>query len=166
MKHTTFALVALACGALAACDHAQQLPFDHSTDPVSRTVTDAGATLSSPAGASVSLPAGAVAGGTQVTLTPSVAPASTASGTAASTSAFRLDPAGLTLARPADVDLSINRAENAWLASVVVQTPAGLVESGDGGIDLATGVLRGQISSLGTVQATIPEPGAILRANP
>jgi hypothetical protein len=166
MKLPTFALAALACGALAACDHAQPLPFDHATDPVTRTVTDAGATLSSPAGASVSLPAGAVAGGTQVTLTPGVAPASTASGTAASTSAFRLEPTGLALAKPADVDLSIHRADNAWLASVVVQTPLGLVESGDAGVDLATGLLRGQIGALGTVQATIPEPAAILRANP
>jgi len=166
MKFPTFALAALACGALAACDRAQQLPFDHATDPVTRTVTDAGATLSSPAGASVSLPAGAVAGGTQVTLTPGVAPASTASGTAASTSAFKLEPAGLSLAKPADVDLSIHRADNAWLASVVVQTPSGPVESGDAGVDLATGLLRGQLGALGTVQATIPEAAAILRANP
>jgi hypothetical protein len=166
MKFLTFALAAFACGALAACDHAQQLPFDHSTDPVSRTVTDAGATLSSPAGASVSLPAGAVAGGTQVTLTPGTAPASTASGTTAGTSAFRIEPAGLVLARPADVGLSIHRADDAWLASLVVQTPTGLVETGDGGVDLATGVLRGQIGALGVVQAIIPEPAAILRAHP
>ena len=165
MKVSQFALAALACGAIAACDKAQQLPFDHASDPVSRTVPDAGATLSSPAGASVTLPAGAVAGGTQVTLTPSAAPASTPSGTAAGTSAFRLDPAGLALSRPADVGLSIHRAEDAWLASVVVQTPAGVVESGDAGVDLATGMLRGQIGTLGTIQATIPEAGAILRAH-
>ena len=166
MKVQQFALAALACAALAACDHAQQLPFDHSTDPVTRTVPDAGATISTPAGASVTLPAGAVAGGTQVTLTPGVAPASTPSGTAAGTSAFRLDPAGLALAKPADASLSINRGDDAWLASVVVQTPTGPVESGDAGIDLATGTLRGQIATLGTLQATIPEAGAVLRAHP
>lgn len=165
MKVRSFALGALACGVLAACDHAQQLPFDHASDPVSRAVPDAGATLSSPAGASVTLPAGAVAGGTQVTLTPGVAPASTPSGTAAGTNAFRLDPAGLALAKPAGVDLAIHRADDAWLASVVVQTPQGLVETGDGGVDLATGLLRGQISALGTVQATIPEAAAVLRAH-
>jgi hypothetical protein len=166
MKYSSLALVATVSVALAACDHAQQLPFDNSSDPVNRTVADSGATLSSPAGASVKLPAGSLPGGTQVTLTPGVAPASTSSGTTASVNAFQLAPAGLALAKPADVDLVIHRGDNAWLASVVVQTPGGLVESGDGGIDLATGVLRGQISALGTVQATIPEASAILRANP
>lgn len=164
MKTASFAAAALTCAALAACDHGQQLPFDHSADPVTRTVADTGATLSSAAGASVQLPAGSVAGGTQVTLTPSLAPASTASGTAAGTNAFALTPAGLALAKPADVGLSIHTGDDAWLASVVVQTPNGVVETGDGGVDLATGVLRGRISSLGTVQAVIPEAGAILRA--
>jgi hypothetical protein len=166
MKIQTLALAALTSAALAACDKGQQLPFEPTDDAVVRTVGDAGGTVSTPAGASVQLPAGAVASGTQVSLTPTAAPASTSSGTAAAANAFVLQPAGLALAKPADVDLSLNRSENAWLASVVVQTPGGLVESGDGGIDLATGVLRGQISALGTVQAVIPEAGAILRAQP
>jgi len=166
MKIRSFTLAALACAALAACDRGQQLPFEQTDDPVTRTVGDNGATVSTPAGASVQLPAGAVASGTQVSLTPTVAPASTASGTAASVNAFVLQPAGLSLAKAADVDLTVNRAENAWLASVVVQTPNGLVESGDAGVDLATGVLRGQIAALGTVQAVIPEAGAVLRAQP
>jgi hypothetical protein len=166
MKTVSFALAAFACAALAACDKTQQLPFEQNGDPVVRTVGDAGATVSTPAGASVQLPAGAVATGTQVTLTPAVAPASSASGTAASASAFVLQPAGLALAKPADVDLTVNRAENAWLASVVVQTPNGVVETGDAGVDLATGMLRGQIGALGTVQAVIPEAAAVLRAQP
>jgi len=166
MKNLSFALAALACTALAACDKAQQLPFEQTNDPVTRTVGSDGATVSTPAGASVQLPAGAVASGTQVSLTPTVAPASTASGTAASVNAFVLQPAGLALAKAADVDLTVNRAENAWLASVVVQSPGGLVETGDAGVDLATGVLRGQISALGTVQAVIPEAAAVLRAQP
>jgi hypothetical protein len=166
MKHASFAALAAFCTLLAACERGQQLPFEQSSDPVTRTVDGQGATLSTPAGASVAIPAGAVGAGTQVTLTPTVAPATTASGAAAGTNAFRLEPAGLALARPAGVDLTIHRADNAWLASVVVQTPNGIVESGDGGIDLATGVLRGQIASLGTVQAVIPEPAAILRAQP
>lgn len=167
MKHSTFAF-SVACGILlAACDHGQQLPFDSAlSDPVVRTVGDSGAVVSSPAGASVQLPAGAVAGGTQVTLTPTANPSSTSSGTAASASAFVLAPAGLRLAAPAGVDLSVNRGPNAWLASLVVNTPGGLVESGDGGVDLATGLLRGQIATLGTVSAVIPEPAAILRARP
>lgn len=166
MKNRSFALAALACAALAACDKGQQLPFEQTGDPVTRTIGDAGATVSTPAGASVQLPAGAVASGTQVSLTPTVAPASTASGTAASVNAFVLQPAGLSLAKSAGVDLTVNRAENAWLASVVVQTPTGLVETGDAGVDLASGVLRGQITALGTVQAVIPEAGAVLRAQP
>jgi len=166
MKNLSFALAAFTCATLAACDKAQQLPFEQTGDPVVRTVGEAGGTVSTPAGASVQLPAGAVAGGTQVSLTPTVAPATTASGTAASANAFVLAPAGLALAKAAGVDLNVNRAENAWLASVVVQTPAGVVESGDAGVDVATGVLRGQIAALGTVQAVIPEAGAILRARP
>lgn len=166
MNHRSIALAALACAALAACDKGQQLPFEQTNDPVTRTVGSDGATVSTPAGASVQLPAGAVASGTQVSLTPTVAPASTASGTAASVNAFVLQPAGLSLTKAADVDLNVNRAENAWLASVVVQTPNGLVESGDAGVDLASGVLRGQITALGTVQAVIPEAAAVLRARP
>ncbi|HEX8904093.1 MAG TPA: hypothetical protein VF771_04585 [Longimicrobiaceae bacterium] len=166
MKHATFASVAALCTLLAACERGQTLPFQPSGDPVTRTVDQGGGTVSTPAGASVAIPAGAVSGGTTVTLTPTAAPAATASGTAASTNAFRIEPAGLSLAKPADVDLTIHPGDNAWLASVVVQTPAGLVESGDGGIDLATGVLRGQIASLGTVQAVIPEASAVLRAQP
>ncbi|HET7231505.1 MAG TPA: hypothetical protein VFJ16_15960 [Longimicrobium sp.] len=166
MKIHSFALAAFACAALAACDKGQQLPFEQTGEPVTRTIGDAGATVSTPAGASFQLPAGAVASGTQVSLTPTVAPAATSSGTAASVNAFVLQPAGLTLTRAAGVDLTVNRAENAWLASVVVQTPNGLVEAGDAGVDLATGVLRGQITALGTVQAVIPEAAAILRARP
>jgi hypothetical protein len=163
MKNASFALAALACAALAACEHGQQLPFSDAT-PVTRAVPDSGATLSSSAGASVQLPAGSVAAGTTVTLTPSTAPAQTVSGTPAATSAFQLTPAGLSLSKPADIGLSIHRGDDAWLASVVLQSPAGVTEQGDGGIDLATGVLRGQITTLGTVQAVIPEPSAILRA--
>jgi len=54
-----------------------------------------------------------------------------------------------------------------------VQSPGGLVETGDAGVDLATGVLRGQISALGTVQAALHmrkeamvEFGEVLRLNP
>ncbi|MBV9108744.1 MAG: hypothetical protein JO306_05025 [Gemmatimonadetes bacterium] len=166
MTNRPIAALAAVVTLLAACERGQQLPFDRAQDPVTRTVGDQGATVSTPAGASVAIPAGAVATATQVTLTPTTAPATTASGAAASSNAFRLDPAGLALAKPADVDLSINRGDNAWLASVVVQTPSGTVESGDAGVDLASGVLRGQIGSLGTVQAVIPEAGAILRAQP
>jgi hypothetical protein len=168
MQLRAFSLAALACLAVSACgERGQQLPFETPTaDPVVKTVPDAGGTVSTPAGASVQLPAGAVAGGTTVTLSPVAAQASSASGTAAAQNAFKLDPAGLQLTTPADVDLSLNRAQAAWMASVVVSTPGGVIEDGQGSVDLATGLLRGSISKLGTVSAVIPEPAAVLRAGP
>jgi hypothetical protein len=162
------ALAVLAGASLAACDRAgQQLPFDSaSTDPVTRTVPAQGATVSTAAGASVQLPAGAVPAGTEVTLTPTAAGAS-ASGTAASAYAFNLQPAGLALASAATVDLRMSGGRaDAWLASVVVATPGGAAEDGDATVDLNNGLVRGRIATLGTVQAVIPEAGAVLRARP
>ena len=46
MNTRSFALAALACAALAACDKGQQLPFEQTGDPVTRTVGDNGATVS------------------------------------------------------------------------------------------------------------------------
>jgi hypothetical protein len=164
----TLALAVLAGAALAACDRADQtLPFDSaSLEPVTRTIPASGGTLSSAAGASVQLPAGAVPAGTAVTLTPIAAPAP-AGGTAASTNAFRLDPAGLALATPGSVDLRVDgTAPNAWLASVVVATAGGVVEDGSGSVDLNGGLLHGRIGSLGTVSAVIPEAAAVVRAQP
>lgn len=163
-----FALTVLGSATLAACDRADQpLPFDSgSMEPVTRTIPAAGGTLSSPAGASVQLPAGAVPAGTAVTLTPTAAQAP-ASGTAASSYAFQLQPAGLALSTPASVDLRVDAsARDAWLASVVVVTPGGMVEDGAGSVDLNGGLLRGEIGTLGTVTAVIPEAAAILRAQP
>jgi hypothetical protein len=162
------ALAVLAGASLSACDRAgQALPFDSaSTDPVTRTVPAEGATVSTAAGASVQLPAGAVPAGTEVTLTPTAAAASP-SGAAASAYAFTLQPAGLNLASAAAVDLRLagGRAD-AWLASVVVSTPAGMAEDGGASVDLNAGLVHGQIATLGTVSAVIPEAGAVLRARP
>lgn len=166
MTRRPIALAALACALLAACERAgQSLPFDSgSTEPVTRAVPAEGGTVSSPAGASVQLPAGAVPAGTQVTLTPTAAP-TPATGTAVSAYAFRLEPAGLVLQSPAAVDMRVDgRAANAWLASVVVATPGGVVEDGEASVDLNTGLLHGEISTLGTVSAVIPEPAAVIRA--
>ncbi len=160
-------LAALAALSAAGCEQASQtLPFDGQPEtPVSRAVPAEGGTISTTAGASVALPAGSVAAGTVVTLTPGAAPASSASGTAASARAFALAPAGMTLATPAGVDLALNGAgERAWLASLVVRTPTGVAELGDADVDLANGIVRGSIPTLGTVSAVLPEPGAVLRA--
>ena len=168
MPTRRIALAVLAGASLAACDRAgQQMPFDSAnTDPVTRTVPAQGATVSSAAGASVQLPAGAVPAGTEVTLTPTAASA-LSSGTAASAYAFTLQPAGMALASPAAVNLRVDGARaDAWLASVVVSTPAGVAEDGGASVDLNAGLVRGEIATLGTVQAVIPEAGAVLRARP
>lgn len=168
MTHRPIALAVLACAALSACERAgQSLPFDSaSQEPVTRTVPAAGGTVSSAAGASVQLPAGAVPAGTAVTLTPTAAQPS-ASGTAASDNAFRIEPAGLALQSPAGMDLRVNRGvADAWLASVVVVTPDSVVENGGGTVDLNSGLLHGEISTLGTVTAVIPDPSAVVRARP
>ncbi|HEX6042680.1 hypothetical protein [Longimicrobium sp.] len=168
MTHRSIALAVLACASLAACERAgQSLPFDSaSQEPVTRTVPASGGTVSSAAGASVELPAGAVPAGTAVTLTPTAAQPS-ASGTVVSPYAFQIEPAGLALQSPAAVDLRLNGgAADAWLASVVVSTPAGVVENGDASVDLNTGLLHGKISTLGTVSAVVPDPAAVLRARP
>lgn len=156
----------LVIGTLAACEQTSQtLPFETgSTEPVVREVPAAGGTISSTAGASIALPAGALPGSTVVTLTPSAASATT-SGAAAAGFAFHVEPAGLRLGAPAAVSLTVDRNRtDAWLASAVVQTPAGLQELGEGSVDLTTGIMHGKITTLGTVMATIPEPGAVLRA--
>lgn len=168
MTRRFVALAAMAGATLAACDRADQsLPFDSgSVEPVTRTIPASGGTVSSAAGASVQLPAGAVPAGTAVTLTPSAAQAP-AGGTAAGAYAFQLQPTGLALAAPAAVDLRVDAAaRDAWLASVVVATPAGVVEDGTGSVDLNGGLLRGEIGTLGTVSAVIPEAAAIVRAQP
>jgi hypothetical protein len=168
MTRRFVALAAVAGATLAACDRADQpLPFDSgSVEPVTRTIPASGGTVSSAAGASVQLPAGAVPAGTAVTLTPSAAQAP-ANGTAAAAYTFQLQPAGLALAAPAAVELRVDAAaRDAWLASVVVTTPAGVVEDGTGSVDLNGGLLRGEIGTLGTVAAVIPEAAAIVRAQP
>lgn len=156
----------LVIGTLAACEQTSQtLPFETgSTEPVVRELPAAGGTISSTAGASIALPAGALPGSTVVTLTPSAASATT-SGAAAAGFAFHVEPAGLQLGAPATVSLAVDRTRpDAWLASAVVQTPTGLQEVGEGSVDLTTGIMHGQITTLGTLMATIPEPDAVLRA--
>jgi hypothetical protein len=166
MKVRTLAAALAGCASLAACEQAsQKLPFDSDTDqPIVRQVPAEGGTVSSSAGASVQIPAGALPSGATITLTP-VASSASESGGAAAAYAFRLSPDGLSLAKPAGVDLSVDRTSpSAWLASVVVTNAAGVTEVGTGSVDLSSGIAHGDISSLGTVTATIPEPGAVLRA--
>lgn len=162
------AVLALA-GALAACEQTEQtLPTGSTRDPVTRTITATGGTVSSSAGAAVSFPAGALAGSEEVTLTPVDAPASHPSGTPAAASAFELTPAGARLAEPATVELKLSAtADRAWLASVANRLPDGSIkEIGDANVDLSTGIVRAEISTLGTLVAVLPEPSAVVMASP
>ena len=153
---------------LGACEQTdQELPFGTGTQKVTRPVSSTGVTISSSSGASVQIPAGALPEGTPVTLTPAAAPSQTPSGTSAGTHVFHLEPAGAALATPATADLSIQKGHaSAWLASLVLTTPSGTVESGDAGVDLANGIVRGEIRTLGTLSAVFPEAAAVIRARP
>lgn len=162
------AVLALA-GALAACEQTEQtLPTGATQDPVTRTITSTGGTVSSAAGAAVSFPAGALAGSHEVTITPVAAPASHPSGTPAAASAFEVTPAGARLAEPATVELKLSStSDRAWLASVANRLPDGTIqEIGDANVDLGTGIVRAQISRLGTLVAVLPEPSAVITASP
>jgi hypothetical protein len=156
--------------ALAACDQQeQQLPFDLAGAEVTQTVSATGGTVSTAQGASVTFPAGAVAQATAVTLTPVAQPASTASGTPVGTASFRLAPEGTALQKPAEVTLKLGPAASAaeaWLASVVHTTPAGTQEIGAVDVDQSSGLLRAEITTLGTLTAVLPEPAAVVRATP
>lgn len=162
------AVLALA-GALAACEQTEQaLPTGATQDAVTRTITSAGGTVSSSAGAAVSFPAGAFAGSQEVTVTPVDAPASHPSGTPAAANAFEITPAGAQLAEPATVELKLSTmADRAWLASIANRLPDGTVqEIGDANVDLGTGIVRAEISTLGTLVAVLPEPSAVVMASP
>lgn len=162
------AVLALA-GALAACEQTEQtLPTGATQDPVTRTITSSGGTVSSSAGAAVSFPAGALVGSHEVTITPVDAPASHPSGTPAASSAFEVTPAGARLAQPATVELKLSStSDRAWLASVANRLPDGTIqEIGDANVDLGTGIVRAEISRLGTLIAVLPEPGAVIMASP
>ena len=168
MKPGMASLLMAGATLLAGCGQTdQQLPFGADDRAVTRPVTTTGATISSSAGASVQIPAGALASGTSVTLTPAPAPAQTQSGASAGTHVFHLEPAGATLAKAAATDLGIQKNNrDAWLASIVVSTPAGVIENGEASVDLASGIARGEIGTLGTLSAVIPERGAVIRARP
>lgn len=166
MKHTNRWLLAVMVLMASGCEQeSQPLPFSTSTEAeVTRSIPATGATLSTAAGASVQFPAGAVDAGTVVSLQAGV-PAGEAqrSGTPVSTG-YRLEPAGMTLARPAPVELRIQaaRRDSLWLASVVNVSAGGVREHGGTRVDLATGVVRSRIGKLGTLTVVVPEAAAIV----
>lgn len=158
------------CGVAAACEQAEQaLPFEAVGAAVTRTVTPEGATVSTPQGASVQFPSGAFSAATEVTLTPVAPSAAPSAGTLAGAAAFRLAPEETALGEEAAVALQLGGGvprDRAWLASVLHATPAGTREIGTAGVDLSAGVVRVGIRALGTLTAVIPEPAAVVRAEP
>lgn len=150
---------------LAGCEQvSQSLPTGTLDQEISRVVPEQGSVLSSAAGASVVLPPGAVPAGTRVTMTPVALAARQPSGTLASAQGFELGPAGIALRQPAQVTLKLAPGADQWLASVVVRTPGGTLESGDALLDLTNGVIKGSVTATGTLMAVVPEAGAVVRA--
>jgi hypothetical protein len=160
MRIRALTLFATWSGLLAACDQVeQQLPFDASDTPVTRTVPESGAVLSTGAGASFRIPTGALPSGTTVTLTP-VAAAQVPSGTPAAPYAFVL-AGDAELAEPLRAELKLS-AGDAWLAAVAIATQQGVHETGDAAVDLASGVLRARIAHFGTVTPVLPAADAVV----
>lgn len=158
-------VLVLAAG-VGGCEHeSQPLPFSaDAVQATTKTVSSAGAVMSTPAGASVQFPAGSMSTSTVVTLTPVAAPAAARPSGAAVSSGFQLEPAGTVLSASAGVDLKFDAKVDparAWLASVVNVTPAGVREVGETRVDLATGLVRARIGELGTLSVVIPDPRAV-----
>lgn len=157
MKHK--ALSTLLVGAvLSACTPAdQESPFEISEDGVvERTIGASGGTLSSPAGASVTIPAGSMAQSANVTMEP-VSPSALGpvDGTVLAGTAFQLEPSGLKLSSPANLELrfdpdALNPSQ--WLGLGAFQASAnGSVPLNQVSGDLTSGILKTQIDEFGTV---------------
>jgi hypothetical protein len=160
----TLAVAGAAVAALSACEQTEQtLPFDTSTDPVSRAIPASGGVVSTAAGASFMLPAGSVPGGTTVTVTVTPNPAAGAAGAPAAPHSFSIAAGGVSLARPIDAEFRFARQDaQAWLASAVVVTPQGTVEMGEADVDIAAGILRAKLPAFGTVTPVFPAQGAVV----
>jgi hypothetical protein len=159
-RHVPIAVAFLAV--LAGCEQtSQQLPFEGDTAlPITRQIPAAGGTVNSGAGASVAFPAGALGPGASVTVTPRTAAAPL--GTSAAAYSFRIDPAGIHLASPAQVELKLRGDDqSSWLASLVLDVNGELIAIGDASVDLALGTVRGEIPALGDVSAVIPPAHAV-----
>jgi hypothetical protein len=136
--------------------------------PVSAILTDQGGWISTPLGAAVSFPAGAMTSSTVVTLSPAQNPGALEGGEAFAGTAFRLEPAGLVLGRPATVELRVDApGEDGWLASIVNVMPGGrIVELGHTWVDRTNGIIRAEITELGTVVAVRPHAAGVVHVTP
>jgi hypothetical protein len=161
MRGAWFFLVAL-IGLVGCQQQTQRLPFDVAA-PASGTVTSAGGVVSTPAGAALHFPAGSVASPLSVSIVPVAMPAESGRSGHPVSAAFRLEPAGAVLTRPAELELKLSAGVGsaAWLASVVHVVDGGVEEIGSARVDLSTGVVAASIGRLGTVTLVIPEPAAV-----
>jgi hypothetical protein len=163
MSRKLAVLAAFAAG-FAGCEQAtQSLPFDVEA-PAPRMVGSQGGTVSTPAGASIHIPAGAVAGAVGVSVTHATVPSQIASSGDAVSGAFRIEPAGLVLSRPAPVEVRLSTGvdpSRAWLATLVTMPNGRVRESGSSRVDLRSGVVTADVAQLGTVAVVIPAAGAV-----
>lgn len=160
----TLASAGAAAALLAGCEQTEQtLPFEASTEPVTRSIPEGGGLVGSTAGAAFRLPAGSVPAGTEVTLRVAPNPAAPASGMPAAPHSFSLDAGGAALALPASAEFRLPRQHpQGWLAAAVVATPQGTIELGEAGVDVATGILRVALPAFGTVTPVFPAPDAVV----
>jgi hypothetical protein len=159
----------LACVALAlATIGCSPDVIEPNEGPVSATLTEVGGWISTPLGAAVSFPAGALTSNTVVTLSSAQNPGALEGSAALAGTAFRLEPAGLVLARPAMVELRIPASgDDGWLASIVNVMPDGrIVELGHTWVDRTNGIIRAEITELGTVVAVRPHAAGVVHVTP
>jgi len=154
---------------LAGCEQASQsLPFAvDSEETATRTVSSAGAVITSASGLALHIPAGALSQATEISVTPAAPPAVVSSSGSPISRGFRIDPTDLTLDRPALVEVRFDRqieSDNAWLASLVVVSQDGIEEVGNTRLDLRARLAETEIQRLGTVTMVIPEPDAVFIA--
>ena len=155
--------------ALGGCEQSPQaLPFDVEAS-VTRTIGASGGTVSTAAGAAVHFDEGSIPGGTQVTLSTTQVPSAALRAGAPASGAFQLEPAGLTLSEPAQLELKFTPSTDpsrAWLASVVAVVDGNVREYGNSRVDLGTAVVSADIERLGTVLTVIPPAAAIFPLSP
>lgn len=154
--------MAAALVALVGCEQqSQSLPFDVAAS-VTRTVGGQGGTVSTPAGASVSFPSGSVSGSVEVSVSATDAPSEVRAEGTPATEAFRLEPVGTSLSKPAELELRLSDSDpHAWLATVVSSVNGVVRNYASTRVDLATGLVSAGIDQLGVVAAVIPPASAV-----
>lgn len=152
-------LLTFAQGCLLQRD--QTLPFELAEgEGAAKTIGAEGGVISVPPDFSLALPAGALSSSASVTVAPRIsAPFPTDAGSVVPGTAYDIGPAGLTLAKPARVEIRVPEAllaagEDVRL-SVALLEPDGTVVTSTGSYDVTSGLLSAPIDRLGSVSAVI-----------